>query len=95
MGEVVVSARPFDERIQPSRVRDVELHSAGSIRAMLLDKGVESVLTPANSDDVGTLLNQLVRHGKSNSGGGSDEQDVLVLERHCRLERTVSLWEMV
>ncbi len=34
---------------------------------MLLDKGIEPVLTPADGDDMGTLLNQLVRHGKSNA----------------------------
>ena len=69
-------------------VRDIVFHTAGLVRSMLLEKCIETFLSAAHSDDFGTLFNELVSQGSTNSRGSPNEKDSIVWRRHDDSART-------
>ena len=78
-----------------SNVSYIEIYCAGFFPAMLLDKLIEPLLSPANSNHVRSLSDKTVGQSFPYSTCGTYEKDFLVLERHgskrygysCRQER--------
>lgn len=64
-------------------VCDVVLHAASLVGAVLLDEGIETVLTTTDGNDLGALLNELVAKCQANAGSGTDKEDSLVSVNHC------------
>ena len=73
---------PLDKGIQADSVGDVVLDTAGLFGAVFLDKGVQSVLTTADGDDLAALEDELVGQCRPDSRGGADQEDALVGQGH-------------
>lgn len=73
---------PLNKDIQAGPVGDIVLDTAGLFGAVFLDKGVQSVLTTADGDDLAALEDELVGQCRPDSRGGADQEDALVGEGH-------------
>lgn len=65
-------------------VSNIKLDGGGIGGAMLCNKCVQSVLSAANSNDLGSLGNELVGQASTNARGRANNEDRLVSERHLR-----------
>lgn len=81
-GEWKKSFLLVDKGIEASAVSHIVFDSAGTLWAVLGNESVETVLTAANGDDFGAFFDELVCHGCANAGGGTDEENALILEYH-------------
>jgi hypothetical protein len=76
--------------IQAFGIGHVEPDGGGFAGSMLLDKVIQSVLTTPNGNDLGSLGHELAGESSTNAGGGTNEQDGLVSERHGERLKTVA-----
>lgn len=72
----------FHKLIHMLAVGDVELHSTSLVFAMFLDKRIQSVLSTAYCDDLGTFLDESISQCSTYARSGAHEKDASVLERH-------------
>lgn len=83
---------PFDESIQTGSIRDIVPDTASIFWTMLLNKSIQPLLATPHGDDLGPVKDELVGQRSPNAGGGTDEQDALVVEgRHCDEAFKISL----
>ncbi len=73
---------PLDKSVEAVSVGNVVSNGAGLGSTVLLDEGVESVLTTANCDDFGAFLDKLVGEAGADARGGANKENILVREAH-------------
>ena len=73
---------PLNKSVEAVSVGNVIFDGAGLGSTVLLDEGVESVLTTANCDDFGALLDKFVGEAGADARGGANKENILVREAH-------------
>lgn len=68
--------------------RNVKRNCAGHLLSMFPNKLVQAVLATTNSCDLDPGLDQTIGHGTTYARGGSNEQDMLIRERHLSVSGT-------
>lgn len=63
-------------------LHNVEYLGGDLLGAMLLHEGVEVILSPAGNDQLGSILHQLVGKLLADTRGGTNDQDLLIIEWH-------------